>query len=511
MLTQQDVIYFVVVDRFCDGTDLNNMDVDKANPLAFHGGDFEGIRQRIPYLKALGITMLWMTPVVRNTHIPEWNSWGYHGYWPESFDQVDPHLYTPRTDIPDGSRLHLKHLVDELHANGIGVILDIVTNHVGYNHPLFVDDSAYPIKKGWFNQDDAYSPYKMSLMGLPDLNQDDVEVGDYFIGVILDWVAETGVDCLRFDAVKHVESIFWQRVKTYIKGKYPNLTLIAEVLDTQVNETAAYQKNFDFDSIFDFPLQHALVAALVHDAPFSEVLARPEISSMERAGVLNADFMYANHNRLITLLDNHDTEARLITLLLRKHNGKWEKALPSYLMALTLLFCLRGIPQLYYGDEIGLEGGRDPDNRRDMPWHWMGGVAGSEGPTQEYPHARAIFHHVKTLIALNRAHEALQYGASITLYTDPFLFVFIREFRSSVVVVAVHNGWEDMPEPVEIHISQNPHLPKRLHAYLEGKMLCDALGAMEETRQENESRILSGSFRIQLAAKTSRILVPAES
>ena len=345
-------------------------------------------------------------------------------------------------------------------------------------------------------------------MGLPDLNQDDVDVGDYFIGVILDWVADTGVDCLRFDAVKHVESIFWQRVKTYVKGKYPSLTLIAEVLDTQVDETAAYQKNYDFDSIFDFPLQHALVAALVHDAPFHEVLARPEISSMERAGVLNADFMYANHNRLITLLDNHDTEARLITLLLQKHGGNWDEAISSYLIALTLLFCLRGIPQLYYGDEIGLEGGRDPDNRRDMPWHWMSGEAGSDGPTQDHPHARTIFDHVKSLIRLNKEHEALQHGASITLYTGPNLFVFLREFRDSVVVIAVHHGREDMPEPVEIHVSRNPHLPKRLHTLLEGRTLQDALGTHPVGE---ELRIQSGRFMLRLPRKTSVMLVPRAS
>lgn len=517
MLTQADVIYFIVVDRFCDGTDTNNQDVDKSNPTAFHGGDFEGIRQRIPYLKALGVTALWMTPVVRNTSMPEWQAWGYHGYWPEDFERIDPHYFTPGGDLPDGSRLHLKRLVDELHANGIQVILDVVTNHVGYNHPLFQDDSGWVIKKSWFNHRDATSVVQQSLMGLPDLNQDDVEVSDYFIGMILDWIADTGVDCLRFDAVKHVASIFWQRVKTYIKGKYPNLTLIAEVLDSQVHNTAVYQTHYDFDTVFDFPLQHALVAALVHEAPLSEVLARPEICTTEKQGVLNDDFMYANHNRLITLIDNHDTDARLWTLLLRKYEGDRDAALRPYLMSLTLLFCLRGIPQIYYGDEIGLEGGRDPDNRRDMPWRWMGGEGGMDGPTTDYPHERTIFKHTQTLIRLNRKHEALEYGASITLYADPLLFVFIREFRNSVVIIAVHNGWQEMPEPVTVHIDQNPHLPTRLCALLEGQTLHDALREEEhapapgvsETRPHGSETLglfttaRDGTFQIRLPGKTA--------
>lgn len=535
MLTQADVIYFVVVDRFCDGDHANNQDVDKANPTAFHGGDFEGIRQRIPYLKALGVTALWMTPVVRNTSMPEHHSWGYHGYWPEDFEQIDPHFYTPAPDLPDGSRLHLKRLVDELHANGIQVILDVVTNHVGYNHPLFQDDANWVIKKTWFNHHEATSEVQQALMGLPDLNQDDVEVSDYFIGMILEWIEDTDIDCIRFDAVKHVASIFWQRVKTYIKGKYPKLTLIAEVLDSQVHNNAVYQTHFDFDSMFDFPLQHALVAALVDEAPLSEVLARPDICPMEKPGVLNSDFMYANHNRLVTLIDNHDTDARMWTLLLRKYDGNRDAALPPYLMSLTLLFCLRGIPQLYYGDEVGMEGGRDPDNRRDMPWDWMTGEGGMDGPTADHPHARAIFKHTQTLIRLIKKHEALQYGASITLYANPSLFVFIREFRESIVIIAVYNGSQEMSEPVSIHVEENTHLPKRLSGLLEGQMLQDVLheaagaeraGAGTEASAAAEVHALShdgrepwghattvrnGVFEIQLPAKTSVVYVPRSS
>jgi alpha-amylase len=506
MLTQKDVIYFLLVDRFCDGSDKNNQDVDVENPTAFHGGDFDGIRQRIPYLKALGITALWMTPVVRNVSMPESGAWGYHGYWPEDFERIDPHFHTPDPSLPDGSRVHFKRLVEDLHANGINVILDVVTNHVGYHHPLFDDDSGWPIKKHWFNAPEATSPVQQALMGLPDLNQDDADVSDYFIGVILDWIADTGIDCLRFDAVKHVSSIFWQRVKTYIKGKYPQLTLIGEVLDSQVHSNAVYQTHFGFDTLFDFPLRHALVSALVHEAPLSETLARPEICATEIPGVLNADFMYANHNRLITLIDNHDMEARMWTLLLRKHEGDREAALRPYLMSLTLLFSLRGIPQLYYGDEIGLEGGADPDNRRDMPWTWMAGEAGSEGPDESHAEARRIFRHVQALIRLKGEHEALQYGASITLYSDPGLFVFIREFRSSAVIVAVHNGAEPMREPAWIHLAENHHLSRRLCDMLEGKTLRDALGDGDPADRASIA-VRDGRFELRLLAKTSAVFV----
>ena len=499
MLTQDDIIYFILIDRFCDGTDTNNQDVDKANPKAFHGGDFEGIRQRIPYLKELGITALWMTPVFHNTQNPQKDMWGYHGYWPHDFEAIDPHFYTPSTEIPNGSRQHLKRLVDELHANGIKVILDMVSNHVGYDHPLFVDDSGYPVKKEWFNTDGGTSIQKQSLMGLPDLNQDNVEVGDYFIGVILDWIAQTGIDCIRFDAVKNVESIFWQRVKTYIKGKYPDHTIIGEVLDFDARQTAQYQNFYDFDTVFDFPLQKSLLDAIVNDCPLSEVLARPEVASGECAGVLNADFLYANHNRLITLLDNHDTEARFITHLVRRYGDDRNTILRCYKMALTMLFCLRGIPQIYYGDEIGLEGGCDPDNRRDMPWHIMDGPAGIEGPTSDHPFERAVFQHVKRLVCMQKNDDALRFGASITLYSDRYVFVFIREFRDVAAIICMNNGHGDMPVPLEVQLDRNPHLSHRLKSLLEGRLLEDSLG------EAKSIRILEGRFQLQLSGKCSAV------
>ena len=504
MLTQDDVIYFVVTDRFCDGTEANNQDVDKSNPKAFHGGDFEGIRQRIPYLKELGITALWMTPVFLNTSVPEWNAWGYHGYWPLDFEQIDPHFSTPREDIPPGSRQHLKCLVDELHRNGIKVILDMVSNHVGYNHPLFLDDTGFTIKKSWFNGEQDESEQKKRLMGLPDLNQDNVEVGDYFIGVILDWIAETGIDCIRFDAVKNVESVFWQRVKTYVKGKYPGLTIIGEVLDFDARKTAEYQNFYDFDTVFDFPLQQSLLEAIVHDKPLSEVLARPEISSLERNGVLNADFLYANHNRLITLLDNHDTDSRFITHLSNRYGSNLDATLKSYKMALTLLFTLRGIPQLFYGNEIGMEGGRDPDNRRDMPWEIMEGEGGIDGPGENHPFERAVFRHVKKLIAMQKGNDALRFGASITLYSDAMIFVFIREFRHSAAIIAVNAGYEDMPFPLTVQIRGNAHLSSRLCGSLEGHELKDALGEAEPVR------IQDGKLSILLSGKASSVFCLAD-
>lgn len=130
----------------------------------------------------------------------------------------------------------------------------------------------------------------------------------------------------------------------------------------------------------------------------------------------------------------------------------------------------------------------------------MEGAAGEQGPSEEHPHARRIFQHVQTLIRLNRQHEALQYGASITLYSDPRLFVFIREFRTSLVILAVYNGTVDMTAPVSVQIDQNPHLPQRTCSLLEGRTLRDALSNGERTVVVQE-----GAFLLQLPAKTAVI------
>ena len=143
VITQSDIVYFLLTDRFCDGDPENNIDVNLGNPLAYHGGDFKGIIKKIPYLKNLGVTAIWITPVYVNIHLPEEDSWGYHGYWTLNFEKVDQHLYSPSTETPEDSKKYIRELVDTLHNNRMKRILDIVVNHTGYNHPGQKDDPKH--------------------------------------------------------------------------------------------------------------------------------------------------------------------------------------------------------------------------------------------------------------------------------------------------------------------------------------------------------------------------------
>jgi alpha-amylase len=496
LITQSDIIYFLLTDRFYDGDQENNYDVDCRNPLAYHGGDFKGIVEKIPYLKNLGVSVIWMTPVYVNIHLPEERSWGYHGYWTLDFESVDDHLYSAEEGVAKGSKEYLRKLVDILHHNGLKLILDVIVNHVGYNHPGLRGEPETKIKPKWFNPRGRYSEEELYLYGLPDLDHDKAEVADYFVNNILDWIEATGVNGIRMDAVKHVERAFWYHFKNYVRGRYPNVSVIAEVLDMDVGRVSRFQRYFAFDSLFDFPLQQAIWEVFIHDKSLN-LIARPRLHDDEPKGVLDKDTLYTNHNRLIVLLDNHDLKKRFFSETFDRYGGDKEKALKVFKIAITFLLTTRGIPQIYYGTEIAMEGYSDPDNRRDMRWEIFNG--GLE-PSDEYPLEKEAFKHVKKLIALRNRTPALQYASLLTLYADYFVYVYLREFRGDNVIVIINNGHEPMPLPLNVDIGVNSNIPPRIKKNLEGRKLVDKIDL-----NNPPIHVINGRFEIQLTGKTAAV------
>jgi alpha-amylase len=501
MLTQDDIIYFVVTDRFANGDHDNDADVDPSNPHGYHGGDFMGIVERIPYLQNLGVTALWITPVFEQIHLPEYGKWGYHGYWPLDFEKVDPHLYRPKPGIPTGSKRYLKDLVDQLHAAGIKVILDMVVNHTGYNHPALHGDESGVIRQHWFNEDRSeheIGPIGSWLSGLPDLNAELPEVADYFVNMIADWIEETGVDCIRMDTAKHIESIFWQYYKTTIKSKYPTVTLLGEVLVYDIDEVSNYQKHFAFDSLFDFPLQGAIEKIFIHGDSF-QLLTTPNSGLRTPGqGILDHDTMYTNHNRLVTLLDNHDLSARFFTHALEQSDGNRGWALQTLKLALTLLLTTRGIPQIYYGTELGLEGNGDPDNRRDMPWHLLGNGLNPDKGTEAYD----IFDHTRRLIKLRKSSPALRYGDQITLHVMDRQYVYLRNYRDDWMIICLNLGDEDMTEPLIVDIAGNPELPPHLRDKIMSQQYVDVLEVF------HAGTITDGKLLLQMPKRSVCALMP---
>lgn len=497
MLTQDDIIYFVITDRFCNGDPHNSQAVESSNPRAFHGGDFAGLRAKIPYFKQLGVTAIWLTPVYLNIS-DFFASAGYHGYWAIDFERIDPHLYTPLPGWAEGSKAYLKDLVDDFHAAGLKVILDMVVNHTGYHSPEY---AQYPDKKlrypEHFNRHENPNEVTEWLSGLPDLDHRQPEVADYFVQNILDWIDQTGIDAIRMDTVKHVDDTFWYLFKSQVKTSQPRVTLLGEVLNYDPDYVGRYQQQHDFDSLFDFPLCGQLKGCLIWDRPMTE-LARPRLHADEEKGMLDRNRAYTNANRLVTLLDNHDLDRRILSEILDRV-GHWDRDLAAKLLKLCLSFLLttRGIPQIYYGTEIGLEGWADPDNRRDMPWDLIGA---DHRPKVSQPFARQIYDHLQRLILLRTANPALRYGTLYTLFVDQFLYAYLREYRGNLVLMVINNGQADMPFPVVLQIAGNDNLPPRVkHLLSDGTLLKSQFAALADLQ------MVAGQARVQLPGKTAAI------
>ena len=475
------------------------------DPIAadgWHGGNFEGLIEAIPYFKNLGVSALWITPVYLSIGASN-SSEGYHGYWAMDFERVDPHLYHENPSYAQGSRQYLADLVSEFHDNGLKVILDVVVNHTGYHTRAYGDYEDKRFSDWDFNVGEEGSETKGSLSGLPDLNHDSAYVRDYFVHNLLRWIEETDIDGLRMDTAKHVEKAFWYYFKSTVKTRCPGTTLIGEILKSSqgdIQELASYQKDHDFDSVFDFPLRTAAINCFVHGAPLTQ-LARPRLNDGEAKGVLDDDVKYSNPFRLVTLLDNHDLDNRIFTTVLDGAYGGWDrnKAVATMNQLTTFLMTTRGIPQIYYGNEVAMEGHRDPDNRHDFPWHLFDDNWQIKEDTAE--HIGPIYEHLRRMASLRTQKTAIRHGYLLTLWVDDFAYVYARALADDVVVVAFNNGEEDMPYPLQIPIGQNDNLPPWIKTALLERQLVDALDSGYVTQGTG------GELPIQVPGKSGRVLV----
>lgn len=522
-LSQRDIIYFVVTDRFRDADRSNNQiqgsPVNNSNLKHYHGGDFAGIMEKIPYLTHLGITALWITPVylsIGSLTPDEGSLHGYHGYWSLNFEQVDPHLIsldTPATPnpasldpsgLPNG-KARLKALADALHSHNMKLILDMVVNHTGYHTNAYRDSPFRNIPGHWFKPREEWT-----LFGLPALDHRLADVRDYFVNNIVDWIEETGIDAIRMDTVPHVDPSFWYYFKSYVRGKYRNVFFLGEDLDFDAETVARYQRHHDFDSLFDFPLRRNIIEVLIcNEANKIEAerkgmmaIASPRLGASPD-GVLDADRKYNNANRLVTLLDNHDLDKRIMSWALTQTVGEPRQAANLVKYCLSFQFTTRGIPQIYYGTELGLEGdsalGGDWELRRDMPWEIID--PDTNEPLSTFPVAKEIYQHLRKLIRIRRENEALHFGYLFTLYSDYFLYAFLREFRGNTVIVVMNNGLEPMGQPVAISIDSNANVPIRIKQnLLSRKTLVNLLNPNDKLEYPPD-----GNLAVRLEGKEAKL------
>lgn len=445
----EDVLYLIMPDRFANG-DPSNDDPARSRGLLrrddmrfYHGGDIEGVRQKLPYLKELGVTAVWLTPIYDNidtiAHRPK-PSWGpngytdYHGYGAVDLYGVEEHF---------GDLASYKRLVDDAHALGMKVVMDMVANHTGPEHvwaqdpptpTWFAGSLARHLPNNW-RMDALTDPYggkavqDSTLFGwfagiLPDFDQRDPEVERYLIQNTLWWVGVTGIDAIRQDTWVYAPRTFWRPWMAAIKREYPTMTVVGEVLHEDPAVVSFFEgskANFDgvrtgLDQVFDFPLQAATRRVFMRGG-----------SVRELAQTLGRDRLYDHPERLVTVTDNHDLDR------LPFGPGATGEGL---LLAYTFLMTTRGIPQLYYGNEIGLNGGHDPDNRRDFPGGWRGDARDAFHATGRDAREQRIFTHLQALLRLRRERADLRAAGMEHLLVADQQYVY----RRGETVVAINNA-----------------------------------------------------------------------
>lgn len=507
-LSQKDIIYFILTDRFHEGTEDDRISSKKqakdSAPYRYHSGNFAGIEQKIPYLVNLGITALWISPVYLSIG-SFLGQEGYHGYWVMDFEKVDPHLLGPGTspEADADGKARLARLVENLHQNGIKVILDMVVNHTGYH-----TGSYYRYKKQlpshWFKKKEDWD-----LLGLPKLDHRLADVRDYFVNNIIDWIESTGIDAIRMDSVPHIDREFWYYFKAYVRGKYHNIFFLGEDLEYDEEEISKYQREHDFDSLFDFPLRHNIIDVMIRNEdikPLADRLGMAAIASPRigdpavRHGVLDADTKYNNANRLVTVLDNHDLEKRIATWAKEYSGGNEDTAVKFIKYVLSFQFTTRGIPQIYYGTEIGMEGnqdkGGDTEVRKDMEWSLIDPE--TLEPYDRFTAAAQIYTHLKKLIEIRKNNEALCFGYLFTLHSDYDNYVFMREFRGNTLIIALNNSI--LPSLLTVDIADNSNIPCRIKKNLKDRRTLVNLIAKQEKAVYEDGIII-----LNTAGKTTSI------
>ncbi|HBA59443.1 MAG TPA: hypothetical protein DCZ92_01200 [Elusimicrobia bacterium] len=426
---RNESIYFVMTDRFVDGdTGNNNIYGDEYQPgnlKYYQGGDFKGLMQNLDHIKDMGFTAIWITPPVMQppgryqNQDASYDASGYHGYWAWDFSKIDPHLESKGAAYGD--------LINAAHAKGLKIVQDIVTNHGhgGYVHPSvkWYDRKGQVSGLGktfdynndtqkWFNHSGP------AIADLLDFNEDNPEVVKWFVDIYKGY-QNLGVDAFRIDTVAWMKPEFWKTFTTELHKNKKDFFMFGEVwTNGDFNWLASYTNLASGDamnsamSVLDMP-----GSAMGTWGQFEQVFKGGDYARVD--SVLSQDAKYKDATYLVTYLDNHDKP---------RFNGPgWDGSAASteqYIDALNLYFTARGIPCVYYGTEVQMVGGNDPDNRK------MLGPAGIKASK-----SNPIYQRLKKLNAVRRASAALMKGTQTRLYGAKDQYAFKREFGNEKVFV----------------------------------------------------------------------------
>ncbi len=500
-VTSADFIYLLMPDRFSNGDESNDKfadmadpQADRANPFLRHGGDMQGVINHLDYLKELGATALWMTPIIENDQ-PQTNEGGamrsaYHGYGFTDHYRVDRRF---------GGNAAYKKLIDAAHTRGLRVVQDAVYNHIGINHWFFKD---LPMAD-WVHQWPTYtnttyryqavpdphgsaSDRRVLVDGwfvpfLPDLNQNNPFVANYLIQHALWTVEEFGIDAWRIDTYLYNDQAFMNRCNAALLAQYPRIHIFGESSVNNVVDQAYYVRNrigFPFASNLPGGLDFVLYNAL--NQGLNEATTNTDNGVNHVQQVLAQDAVYADPTKMVTFLENHDLD-RFYSVI--------GEDLAKYKMGVTWLLTTRGIPHWYYGTEILMKNFKNPSDaevRRDFPGGFPGDKEDKFDAGGRSKAENEAFDFVKKLANYRKATPALHSGQFMQFLPQDGTYVYFRYNADKTILIATNTTDKDIQ--------------------LDSARFSERMAGFTKARNVMTGDVLTGLALIRLPAKTALVL-----
>ena len=446
-----DMMYLIMPDRFANGkknNDSNELTFEKYNrslPGGRHGGDIQGIINHLDYLQELGVTAVWNTPLCEDNE----EKYSYHTYAQSDVYKIDPRY---------GTNEDYARLVSELHKRKMKLVMDYVTNHWGAAHWMMKDLPT----QDWIHQFETFTQTnhkrttindinaskidtKICMDGwfaptMPDLNQSNPLMLNYLIQNAIWWIEYADLDGFRVDTYNYSDPEGIAKWTKAITNEYPNFNIVGEVWMQNQAQIAYWQKdskiaaiqnyNSYLPSVMDFTLLGALGSV------FNEDDGSWDKGLVKIYDNFSNDFLYPNINNLLIFAENHDTQ---------RVNHVYDNDIRKYKMAMTILATVRGIPQLYYGSEIGMSGNKDKgdaDIRQDFPGGWEGDANNAftkEGRTEMQ---NEYFDFTSKLFNWRKTKSAVHFGKMTHYIPENNVYVYFRYNTTDNVMVLINNSNE---------------------------------------------------------------------
>lgn len=491
---RDDVFYFVMPDRFANGDTSNDNGsetiaisrggFDPTSNAHYHGGDIKGLQSKLDYLKDMGISAIWLTPILRNQAV-QGDSSGYHGYWPVDYTEIDPHL---------GSNQDLKDFIDAAHSKNIKVFFDIITNHTadvikfeechgegkpqfstsgplceyrtlaekaagkGYTpyipeglenvkKPQWLNDPKYYHNQGdstWQGENSVYGDF----MGLDDVDTDNPEVVKGMIDIFNNIIKQFRPDGFRIDTVKHVNVEFWQEFTPAItkfaqSQGIPQFFVFGEVYSGDTDVLSYYTTEGDMPSVLDFAFQYRTKDVFAYDKGTDNL-----------QDLFSHDVKYEDHNSsadlLMNFVSNHDVGRLAYTLDQSLPNASEEEKIKRFNLSNSLMYFARGIPVVYYGDEQGFTGdGGDRGAREDMmpsltPDYNDNNLYGTDKTTADdnFDQQHPIYKQFAEYAEIYHGHKVLRRGVQKVEFAskEPGIFALSRSLDNEPTYYVVYNS-----------------------------------------------------------------------